>query len=303
MQAYCNNLVDHHMVLDLAPHLAAAFFAAALPVTQTAGQAAILVLLGLQRRELGETAAALQLPAAQVLTLFLKSVKRFTELLKQSREHEIERSLPRVEHLQVRTALCCFETVCAKPFSRTYAAPFTTRACRGAGEDGAATGGAAGAGGGACRGRSGVAGGAAPQGGCGGARGSRAGAAAEVCHRRRRRGAGGASAGRHAHWRRQGAGCKLDACSLLVLHHTASRTVWMQGGLWRASCIAWVTTAHPVRVEVRCFHLQVASKAKKSKDGSSGEQSGKKLYEKKGAKRRQSTGDRGQKGKRQRQSV
>jgi Possible tRNA binding domain len=41
MQAYCNNVVDHHMILDLAPSLAAAFFRGALPATQTPGQAAV----------------------------------------------------------------------------------------------------------------------------------------------------------------------------------------------------------------------------------------------------------------------
>jgi hypothetical protein len=89
------------MVTDLAPPLAAAFFSQALKATQTPGQAAILVILGLQRRELSDAAAALQLPSAQVLALFLKSMKRFVQLLKSSKEGEIERSLPNVDTLQV----------------------------------------------------------------------------------------------------------------------------------------------------------------------------------------------------------
>lgn len=102
LQAYCNNVVDHHMVLDLAPSLAAAFFSKALPATQTPGQAAILVVLGLQRGDLSAAAAALNLPASQVLALFLKSVKRFTALLKSAKEGAIERALPRVDAAQVR---------------------------------------------------------------------------------------------------------------------------------------------------------------------------------------------------------
>jgi Possible tRNA binding domain len=66
VQAYCNNVVDHHLILDLAPSLAAAFFRGALAATQTPGQAAVLLLLGLQRRELAAAATALELPATQV---------------------------------------------------------------------------------------------------------------------------------------------------------------------------------------------------------------------------------------------
>jgi Possible tRNA binding domain len=62
----------------------------------------VLVLLGLQRRELSAAAAALQLPTSQVLALFGKSMKRFAALLKRSEEGAIERAVPRVDAAQVR---------------------------------------------------------------------------------------------------------------------------------------------------------------------------------------------------------
>lgn len=101
MQAYCNNVADHHIILDLAPSLAAAFFCGALPANMTAGQAAILVVLGLQRKDVTDASAALNLPSSQVLALFLKTIKSFTRLLKSSKEGEIERSLPPVDALKV----------------------------------------------------------------------------------------------------------------------------------------------------------------------------------------------------------
>ena len=67
VQAYCNNIVDHQLILDLTPPLATAFFCGHLPATLTPGQAAILVVLGLQRRLLGVAASALDLPPSQVL--------------------------------------------------------------------------------------------------------------------------------------------------------------------------------------------------------------------------------------------
>ena len=72
-QAYANQLVDHHLVLDLLPALARAFFARRLPASLSFGQAAILAALGLQQRGLDDVGAALGLPANQVLALFNKA--------------------------------------------------------------------------------------------------------------------------------------------------------------------------------------------------------------------------------------
>lgn len=94
VQAYCNNIVDHHLVLDLAPSLARAFFTRTLRVTQSAAQAAILVVVGLQGRDVSAAAEALHLPSSQVLALFMKSMKRFAALLQAQREEEIARELP-----------------------------------------------------------------------------------------------------------------------------------------------------------------------------------------------------------------
>ena len=71
-QAYANNLVDHHLVLDLVPAMAGAYFARRLPVPLMHTQAAILAGLGLQRCDVSALEVALGLPAGQVLALFNK---------------------------------------------------------------------------------------------------------------------------------------------------------------------------------------------------------------------------------------
>jgi tRNA(Met) C34 N-acetyltransferase TmcA len=58
-QAYSNNLVDHHLILDLVPPLAHAYFAGALPAPLSYSQAAILATLGLQQHEIGKVGALL----------------------------------------------------------------------------------------------------------------------------------------------------------------------------------------------------------------------------------------------------
>lgn len=94
LQAYCNNVVDHHLILDLAAPLAHGFFSRVLKVTQSAAQAAILVVMGLQRHDVSVACEHLNLPANQVLTLFLKSIKKFHNILHNSRRAEAGRELP-----------------------------------------------------------------------------------------------------------------------------------------------------------------------------------------------------------------
>lgn len=56
-QAYSNSLVDHHLVLDLVPPLARAYFAGRLPAPLSYSQAAILACIGLQQHEIGKVRA------------------------------------------------------------------------------------------------------------------------------------------------------------------------------------------------------------------------------------------------------
>ncbi len=60
-------------------------------------QAAILLVLGLQRRGVDEAGEALGgLPGTQVLALFSKALRKLHGSLKASREAELERTLPKV---------------------------------------------------------------------------------------------------------------------------------------------------------------------------------------------------------------
>ena len=72
MQAYANSLVDYHLIMDLVPTLAIAYFAGKLPATLSAGQAAIMLSMGLQQNDITEVEKALKLPAQQLLALFNK---------------------------------------------------------------------------------------------------------------------------------------------------------------------------------------------------------------------------------------
>lgn len=74
MQAYANNIVDYHMIMDLIPPLARSFFSGHIPTTLSYGQAAIFLCLGLQNMDVQATVRILELPANQVLALLNKVV-------------------------------------------------------------------------------------------------------------------------------------------------------------------------------------------------------------------------------------
>lgn len=95
LQAYASNLVDHHLILDLIPALSRAYFAGSVPVTLSYSQAAILLCLGLQQRDVSAVETALDLPSSQVLALFSKAVRRLHQQLRAAKQAEVDRQLPK----------------------------------------------------------------------------------------------------------------------------------------------------------------------------------------------------------------
>lgn len=101
LESYANNMLDYHMILDLIPTLARAFFLKQLPrVNESSGennadmslspvQAAILFSIGLQHRPIEDLESELKLPASQVLAMFIKVVRKFALLFRSSRLAEI----------------------------------------------------------------------------------------------------------------------------------------------------------------------------------------------------------------------
>ena len=94
LNSYASALVDHHLVRDLVPPLARAYFAGRLPVSLSYAQAAIFVVLGLQQRELADVETTLNLPSSQVLALFNKAMRRLHACLRASEEARVRAALP-----------------------------------------------------------------------------------------------------------------------------------------------------------------------------------------------------------------
>ena len=100
LSAYASNLVDHHLILDLLPPLANAYFSQHIPTTLSYSQAAILLVLGLQSKTIDDLVKALDLPSSQVLALFSKSIRKLHGVLHKGKQAEIARKLPARKELR-----------------------------------------------------------------------------------------------------------------------------------------------------------------------------------------------------------
>ncbi|OIW18193.1 hypothetical protein TanjilG_31313 [Lupinus angustifolius] len=104
LDAYVNNLADFHLILDLVPILTHLYFQEKLPVTLSYVQASVLLCIGLQNQnisyiegqiKLGET----KLERHQILSLFIKVMKKFYKYLNSIASKEIESTLPRLKEI------------------------------------------------------------------------------------------------------------------------------------------------------------------------------------------------------------
>ncbi|KAI5119397.1 hypothetical protein M0805_005940 [Coniferiporia weirii] len=96
LDAYANNMLDYHVVLDLLPAVAAFYFEQRLgpEVRLSAVQSAILLAIGLQRKSIEEVEAELQLPVSQALALFVKIVRKITKRLQDVQRAAISANFP-----------------------------------------------------------------------------------------------------------------------------------------------------------------------------------------------------------------
>ncbi|KAG1346399.1 putative RNA cytidine acetyltransferase 1 [Cocos nucifera] len=101
LEAYTNNRVDYHMILDLVPILAHQFFQEKLPVTLSPVQASVLFCMGLQNHDITYIKEEMKLEREQILSLFIKVMKKLYEHLYGISAKEIDATLPRLKEVQM----------------------------------------------------------------------------------------------------------------------------------------------------------------------------------------------------------
>ena len=95
LEKYAQSLVDHHLVADLVPPLARAYFGGKVPATMSYAQTAIVLTVGLQHKEMDDAARELGLPTPQVMALFNKAVRKMHAALRAGKTREVEADMPK----------------------------------------------------------------------------------------------------------------------------------------------------------------------------------------------------------------
>jgi len=108
LESYANNMLDYHVILDLMPCVANLYFQKRLGASNqggdgragegaihlTAVQSSILLAIGLQRKNVEDLEAELQLPVSQTLALFTKMIRKISKRLIDIQKSAIIAELP-----------------------------------------------------------------------------------------------------------------------------------------------------------------------------------------------------------------
>lgn len=83
LESYANGLLDYHVVLDLMPTIAQLYFSGRLKsnIKLSGLQQAILLAIGLQRKEVETVAEELSIASSQLLAIFIKTMRKITSHL------------------------------------------------------------------------------------------------------------------------------------------------------------------------------------------------------------------------------
>ncbi|KAJ1765924.1 N-acetyltransferase 10, partial [Coemansia sp. RSA 1843] len=95
LESYSNNLIDYHVVLDMLPAIAENYFASrfGVGVSLSGVQACILLGVGLQRKSVDAIEKELNLPSRQILALFTKVLRKFSNYFRDLESKAIEAEL------------------------------------------------------------------------------------------------------------------------------------------------------------------------------------------------------------------
>lgn len=93
LESYARQLVDYHVIVDLLPALTQLYFMGGLgdrkEMCLSPAQSAVLMSLGLQHKSVTELERVLSLPANQILALFNKVMRKFSNVLREREEESV----------------------------------------------------------------------------------------------------------------------------------------------------------------------------------------------------------------------
>jgi N-acetyltransferase 10 len=104
LESYANNLLDYHVIVDLLPLISQLYFnkKTGNDVNLSSVQAAILLAIGLQRKDMDQISKELNLPSNQSMAMFAKIIRKFSSYFRGSISKAIEESMPQLEDEAVK---------------------------------------------------------------------------------------------------------------------------------------------------------------------------------------------------------
>ncbi|KAJ5893311.1 RNA cytidine acetyltransferase [Penicillium taxi] len=96
LDSYANNLLDHHVILDMVPTLSEYYFANRLggKVSLSGIQQSILLAIGLQHKSIDDLEKELSLPSGQLLAMFLKIIRKVSTHFRGVIEGAVAETMP-----------------------------------------------------------------------------------------------------------------------------------------------------------------------------------------------------------------
>lgn len=96
LDSYANNMLDYHVILDMLPSIAHLYFTGRLrrQVKLSGVQTALLLAIGLQRKEFSDVEKELHLNSSQLMAMFVKVVRKAATAFRSIVEGAVEETMP-----------------------------------------------------------------------------------------------------------------------------------------------------------------------------------------------------------------
>ncbi|OIT04070.1 rna cytidine acetyltransferase 1 [Nicotiana attenuata] len=101
LEAYSNSLIDYPLIRDVAQKLARVYFLEYLPVSLSYAQASLLLCYGLQHKDIPEIEGEMNLESQQILSLFMKVMKRLCKYLNNLTSKELDATVSRLKAIKM----------------------------------------------------------------------------------------------------------------------------------------------------------------------------------------------------------
>lgn len=99
LESYANNLLDYHVIIDMLPYISALYFQHKISkeVALSHVQGAILLAVGLQRKDVDQVSKELKIESNQGMAMFSKVIRKVSQHFRSLVKEAIEEELPALE--------------------------------------------------------------------------------------------------------------------------------------------------------------------------------------------------------------